>query len=80
MVVDGGFCAFICDLPDHEKLPVFDPTTGIHVSCPYQGGPIRESEARVEAEERGEVAHPLRETRQRERKREPDNRVSVPNR
>ncbi|MHA1209493.1 MAG: hypothetical protein ACTSRF_09770 [Candidatus Freyarchaeota archaeon] len=28
--VDGGYCAFICELPDVEKKIVFNPFRGIY--------------------------------------------------
>ncbi|WXG41836.1 MAG: hypothetical protein WED07_13905 [Candidatus Freyarchaeum deiterrae] len=33
--VDGGYCAFICELPEIEKKIVFNPVRGIYTSCRF---------------------------------------------
>ncbi|MGQ9722121.1 MAG: hypothetical protein ACUVXA_12455 [Candidatus Jordarchaeum sp.] len=33
--VDGGYCAFICELPDGEKKIVFNPVRGIFTGCRF---------------------------------------------
>ena len=33
-LVDGGFCAFFCDLGKQRKVN-FDPGDGIEVTCPF---------------------------------------------
>ncbi|MHA1579828.1 MAG: hypothetical protein ACTSUQ_09395 [Candidatus Freyarchaeota archaeon] len=33
--VDGGYCAFICELPDVEKKIVFNPFRGIYTGCRF---------------------------------------------
>ncbi len=34
-VVDGGYCAFICELPEMEKKIVFNPFRGIFTGCRF---------------------------------------------
>ncbi|MFB0559852.1 MAG: hypothetical protein ACETWM_01285 [Candidatus Lokiarchaeia archaeon] len=33
--VDGGYCAFICELPEGEKKIVFNPFRGIYTGCRF---------------------------------------------
>ncbi len=33
--VDGGYCAFICELPEGEKRIVFNPFRGIYTGCNF---------------------------------------------
>jgi len=35
-LVDGGFCAFFCDLTGREREVNFDPCRGIEVFCPFR--------------------------------------------
>lgn len=33
--VDGGYCAFICELPETEKKIFFTPIRGIYAECNF---------------------------------------------
>jgi hypothetical protein len=33
--VDGGYCAFICELPETEKKIFYNPVRGIYVECNF---------------------------------------------
>ncbi|MEM2144063.1 MAG: hypothetical protein QW279_01775 [Candidatus Jordarchaeaceae archaeon] len=33
--VDGGYCAFVCELPEMEKKIVFNPVRGIFTGCRF---------------------------------------------
>ncbi|MHA1209176.1 MAG: hypothetical protein ACTSP1_17800 [Candidatus Freyarchaeota archaeon] len=33
--VDGGYCAFICELPETEKRIVYNPFRGIFTRCSF---------------------------------------------
>lgn len=44
--VDGGYCAFICELPEGEKKIVFNPFRGIYTGCRFSNelstkGPVK---------------------------------------
>ncbi|GEM_PF-2249459 len=40
-VVDGGYCAFICELPETEKKIVFNPFRGIFTGCRFSVEDLR---------------------------------------
>ncbi len=33
--VDGGYCAFICELPETEKSIIYNPFRGIYADCSF---------------------------------------------
>ncbi|WXG41456.1 MAG: hypothetical protein WED07_11935 [Candidatus Freyarchaeum deiterrae] len=33
--VDGGYCAFICELPETEKKIFYNPVRGIYAECDF---------------------------------------------
>jgi hypothetical protein len=33
--VDGGYCAFICELPETEKKIFYNPVRGIYTECNF---------------------------------------------
>jgi hypothetical protein len=33
--VDGGYCAFICELPETEKKIFYNPVRGIYAECNF---------------------------------------------
>jgi hypothetical protein len=41
--VDGGYCAFICELPDNEKKIVFNPVRGIYTGCRFSTKDLEKS-------------------------------------
>ena len=43
--VDGGYCAFICELPEMEKKIVFNPVRGIYTSCRFSTEGINKNHA-----------------------------------
>ncbi|MHA1263465.1 MAG: hypothetical protein ACTSSA_15565 [Candidatus Freyarchaeota archaeon] len=36
MIVDGGYCAFVCELPESEKRIVYNPFRGIRTGCSFR--------------------------------------------
>jgi hypothetical protein len=41
--VDGGYCAFVCELPETEKKIVFNPVRGIFTGCRFSAENIDKS-------------------------------------
>lgn len=37
--VDGGYCAFVCKLPEEEKKIFYNPFRGIYADCDYSESP-----------------------------------------
>jgi hypothetical protein len=33
--VDGGYCAFVCELPEAEKKIFYNPVRGIYAECDF---------------------------------------------